>query len=231
LSKPEVLFLHGAGGGGWEWNIWVRVFKAHGFKVHAPDLMPSAKGLVETALEDYSRQVQQHLLAMPSPKILIGASLGGLLAMMNAKHAEVLVLINPMPPAPWHAEMPVHTTYPAITAWRSQGIFESTRKALPDGDEASRLFAFRHWRDESGALLNAALRGITLDLPVGRRLLMASEIDGDVPFSLSKSMAEGIQAEFVYLRETTHLGALMGKNANHFAAQAVGWLNAVLSSN
>ena len=92
MSKPEVLFLHGAGGGAWEWNVWIRVFKAHGFHCHALDLLPSASGLAETLLEDYSQQVRQYLLAMESPKIIVGASLGGLLALMNGELADALLL-------------------------------------------------------------------------------------------------------------------------------------------
>jgi len=51
----HALLVHGAGGGGWEWNIWKRIFQVHGFMGHAPDLLPSANGLRDTSLEDYCR--------------------------------------------------------------------------------------------------------------------------------------------------------------------------------
>jgi pimeloyl-ACP methyl ester carboxylesterase len=229
LSKPHVLFIHGAGGGGWEWNIWSRVFKAHGFHVHAPDLLPTHLNLAETALHDYAKQMEDHLHAMPSPKVMMGASLGGLLAMMNAKHAHGLILINPMPPAPWHMQMPVQEIYPPIIPWRSLGTLESTRKALPDADALSVLYAFAHWRDESGAVMNSAYKGVELDLPSCATLFMASENDKDVPFSVSKNLAQAMQAKCIALPSTSHIGALLGKNANHFAVQAVGWLNSIFS--
>jgi pimeloyl-ACP methyl ester carboxylesterase len=227
LSKPDVLFLHGAGGGGWEWNIWVRVFKAHGFKVHAPDFVPSVNGLADTSLEDYSLQVQQHLLTVPSPKILIGASLGGLLALMNAGHVEAMVLINPLPPAPFHQTLPIREKYPAIIPWASKAQLENTRRAIPDADALSCLYAFRRWRDESGLVLNTAYAGVPLDLPSCPMLVMASELDEDIPLSTSQALAKVMKSEFVSFAKTSHVGALIGKNANHFAVQTVAWLNGI----
>ena len=42
---PPLVFVHGAGGGGWEWAVWARVFAAAGIAVAAPDLRPAAAGL------------------------------------------------------------------------------------------------------------------------------------------------------------------------------------------
>ncbi|MGH8106750.1 MAG: alpha/beta fold hydrolase, partial [Arenimonas sp.] len=165
MSKPGVLFLHGAGGGAWEWNVWMRLFRVHGFDVHAPDLLPAAPGLQATALDDYRQQVQESLKLMSSPKIIVGASLGGLLALMNAEHADAIVLINPMPPAPWHQQMPSREKYPALIPWRSQASLAGTRRALFDSDEMTCLYAFRHWRDESGAVMNAAMAGVEIAQP------------------------------------------------------------------
>jgi len=165
LSKPEVLFLHGAGGGGWEWNIWSRIFQAHGFNTHAPDLLAAETGLANTSLADYCRQVQLHLSLMNSPKIIIGASLGGLMALINAGQADAIILINPIPPAPWHLQMPSREKYPAIIPWRWNASLQGTRRALFDCDEMSCLYAFRHWRDESGAVMNAAMAGVDIVMP------------------------------------------------------------------
>jgi esterase/lipase len=230
LSKPSILFLHGAGGGGWEWNVWCRVFKAHGFHVHAPDLMPSNSGLSETSLEDYSQQVQKHLQAMPasSSRIIVGASLGGLLALMSAEHTDALVLINPMPPAPFHVDMPGRGKYPAIIPWRANANLQDTRRALSDCDELTCLYAFRHWRDESGMVMNTAMAGVEVDVPSCAVFIMASENDQEVPFSLSNTLAENMNASFINLPNTTHVGPLLGRNAAQFALQAVACLNTII---
>jgi len=225
LSKPTVLFLHGAGGGAWEWNIWIRVFKAHGFHCHAPDLLPSASGLARTSLEDYSQQVKQHLLAMDSPRLIVAASLGGLLALMNSKLADAMALINPMPSAPWHEYMPTRENYPAIIPWQLDASLSGTRRALFDSDEMTCLYAFRHWRNESGAAMNEAMRGIDvarLECPL---LVMASEQDKDVPFPVTRNLAENMNASFIQLPDTSHVGPLLGKNAARCALETVAFLN------
>ena len=227
MSKPSVLFLHGAGGGGWEWNIWKRVFQAHGYECHAPDFLPVISGLENTRLEDYSLQVQHHLLSMPSPKVIIGASLGGLLALMNAEHADAMVLINPMPPAPLHLQMPQKEQYSPIIPWRTKASLQATRHALFDSDEMTCLFAFRHWRDESGALLNAAMAGIKIDLRPRPVLMMASELDTEVPFSVSEAMAISLNTPFSFLLKTSHVGPLLGRSAAQAALQAVADLNGI----
>ena len=53
----HAVFVHGAGGGGWEWNIWRRVFAASGWHTTAPDLQPVAAGLAATRLDAYAEQV------------------------------------------------------------------------------------------------------------------------------------------------------------------------------
>jgi pimeloyl-ACP methyl ester carboxylesterase len=230
LSKPSVLFLHGAGGGGWEWNRWCGVFKAHGFHVHALDLMPSASGLSETSLEHYSQQVRYHLEGMPSssPKVMVAASLGGLLALMNSQHADVLLLINPMPPAPFNTQMPTREKYPAIIPWRANANLQGTRRALFDCDDVTCLYAFHHWRDESGLVMNTAMAGVDVDVPSCAVLIMTSENDQEVPFSLSKTLSENMNASFMKLPNTSHVGPLLGRNAAQFALQAVASLNTIV---
>jgi pimeloyl-ACP methyl ester carboxylesterase len=227
LSKASVLFIHGAGGGGWECNVWKRLFVAHGFEVHAPDLLPSGNGLANTFLEDYRQQVHQHLLLMRSPKIIIGASLGGLLALMNADHADAMVLINPMPPAPFHLQMPSRENYPDVIPWKSNASLSGTRRALFDGDEMTCLYAFRHWRDESSAAMNAAMAGINIIQPTCPGLVMASEQDKDVPFAVSKILADNLNASFINLPASSHVGPLLGRTAMQCALQAVAFLNGI----
>lgn len=225
MSKAGVLFVHGAGGGGWEWNIWSRIFQAHGFDVQAPDLLPSVNGLANTSLEDYQRQIQQHVRAINSPKIIIGASLGGLLALMNADHADAIVLINPMPPAPWHAQMPEREHYSAVIPWQSRGSLRGTHRSLFDCDAVTCLYAFRHWRDESGAAMNAAMAGVDIIRPNCPVLVMGSEQDKDVPFSASKNLAKSLNASFINLPESSHVGPLLGKAASRCALDSVAFLN------
>lgn len=160
----SALLIHGAGGGGWEWNLWRGVFQAWGIHVCAPDLQPSAAGLAATRFGDYETQMRRALSVLPAPRAVVGASLGALLATRIADIADALVLVNPLPPTPWHRELPPRD-WPVIVPWRNNARLESTRRSMPDSDEATALYAFRHWRDESGAVLREAYAGLEAEAP------------------------------------------------------------------
>lgn len=223
----HALLVHGAGGGGWEWNLWRGVLEAEGFHVVAPDLQPVAGGIAATTWADYVEQVFAALRVLPEPRVAIGASLGGLLALaaMQSVHVDALVLANPVPPAPWHVQLPSRD-WPDVVLWRQDARLASTRRALPDADDASALFAFRHWRDESGAVLREAHAGVVLHRPEASRLLcIASNGDTDVPFEATRSFAEAWEADLWPLAGSSHAGPLLGRNATQVAARVVDWLS------
>ncbi|MBB5015979.1 alpha/beta hydrolase [Rehaibacterium terrae] len=226
-AAPSALFVHGAGGGGWEWTVWKRVFAAHGWRTAAPDLLPTPGGLAVTRLPDYLAQTVAAAGALPPPRVLVGASLGGLLALMAAERVApaALVLVNPLPPAPFAAELPACAPHPAIVPWGREATLAGTRRALPDADEATCLYAFRRWRDESGAVLNAARAGIEVAPPACPVLAIASSDDEDVPPTLTARFADAIGADLLRV-PGSHVGPLLGRQAAAVAAQTVAWLNA-----
>ena len=224
-SIRHALLLHGAGGGGWEWNLWRGVLEAHRIEAVAPDLQPAPGGLAATTLDAYLEQTRAALQALPRPRVLIGASLGGLLAMANADEADALVLINPLPPLPWATQLPARD-WPDLVPWQRDARLASTRRALPDADDATALFAFRHWRDESGAVLRAAHRGITVPRPACPVLCVVSEQDEDVPPSLTVALAAEWNADVLRVPSSSHVGPLLGRSATAVAGQVVAWLSA-----
>lgn len=202
------------------------MWRAQGIEAEAIDLRPASAGLAATALRDYLDQVRAALHALPRPRALAGASLGGLLALLAADDADALVLVNPLPPAPWHARLPPRE-WPEVVRWRGDARLVSTRRAMPDADDAGALFAFRHWRDESGLALREARAGVEADRPACPVLLVASARDEDVPPAIAGAMAEAWDASLLRTPVTSHVGPLLGRRAADTAAQAVAWLNAL----
>ena len=228
MSRPtrHALLVHGAGGGAWEWSVWRGVWRAQGIEAEALDLRPAPAGLAATTLRDYLDQVRAALHALPRPRVAAGASLGGLLALLAADDADALVLVNPLPPVPWHARLPVRA-WPDVVRWRGDARLASTRRAMPDADDASALFAFGHWRDESGLALRQAGAGVAAERPACPVLLVASAQDEDVPPAIAGAMAQAWDASLLRTPATSHVGPLLGKRAAEIAAQAVAWLNAL----
>ena len=233
MRARNALLVHGAGGGAWEWGPWRGVLEAHAITTHALELQPAAAGLAATTLEDYRVQVRDALRALPQPRALIGASLGGLLATMcaampellSANQADALVLVNPLPPAPWHRQLPRHDWNDSVVPWQRNARLASTRDALGDADDAAAVFAFRHWRDESGRVLREAHAGIEVEMPDCPTLLIASAQDQDVPPEIILAMAGQWRADRLETLASSHVGPLLGREAPEVARQAVAWLN------
>lgn len=222
-STRTAVFVHGAGGGGWEWAVWCRVFAAAGWDTLAPDLRPAPAGLVATTLDDYATQVRGWAGAAPRPRVLVGASLGGLLAAMQADAADALVLVNPLPPSGLPAAAPLREVVP----WGRTASLAGTRRALPDADDLAALHAFRRWRDESGRALAEARAGVRLEKPRVPVLVIASDADDDVPPASSAALAADWGAT-LWRVPGSHVGPLLGRQAPALAAAVLPWLNAAV---
>lgn len=222
-AGAAVVCVHGAGGGGWEWIVWARALALDGFEVLAPDLMPATGGLAATRLDDYRRQVAAWCDGAGSGCMLVGASLGGLLALAVARAAgaRALVLVNPLPPAGLASR---RAASPPVIPWRREATLRGTRAAMPDADHAAQVFAFRRWRDESGAVVDEACAGLVVDPPGCPVLVIASERDEDVPFEASRALADTLGADFECVRSASHVGPLLGTQAPAVAARASDWL-------
>jgi len=224
----HALLVHGAGGGGWEWNVWRRVFAAHGIAASAPDLEAATAGLQATTLEDYRQQVATAARELPTPPVLVGASLGGLLALCTAVEvdAAALVLVNPLPPSPWHAQLR-RRAWPPRVPWARDASLAGTRAALPDADAATCLFAWRRWRDDSGAVLQEASSGVAVRAPACPLLVIASGRDEDVPARASAELASAFGGDLLHCAGASHVGVLLGRAAPVAAADAARWLQAI----
>ncbi len=223
-ARRVAVFVHGAGGGGWEWGVWTRVFAAYGFDVHAPDLLAGPSGLAATTLQDYIDQVGRWLHEARGRHpgaflVLVGASLGGLLALAHARSADALVLVNPMPPEGLPAP-----PRPAVVPWGRAASLPGTRRAMPDADESAALFAFRRWRDESGQVLDQAAAGLPLPASDTPAWLLASDDDEDVPPEATRTLARRLGAR-LQAWPGSHVGPLLGRRAATAAERAVEWLN------
>jgi pimeloyl-ACP methyl ester carboxylesterase len=181
-------------------------------------------------------QTVEAMTALGDGAVVIGASLGGLLGLLAMQRASAmtsagvpaaLVLINPLPPMPWAAQLPASTLQleAALMPWHSQGRFDSTQRALPKAGFADQHLAFRHWRDESAALLREAYAGVLSTPPSCPVLIIASDEDTAVPPQVSAVMAEAWGASLLRV-SGGHIDPVMGHTAASTASATLAWLRA-----
>lgn len=213
--------VHGAGGGGWEYRFWGPIFQKAGYHVIARDLVPAPGGLAKTTVENYIRQIVAWTPKRHGRLVLVGASMGGPLVLAAARrlHPEAVVLVNPVP----EIGMPKRKRSPLVVRW-ANGPFKDTMDSMPESDDMTRLYAWRHWRDESGTVLNRLRRGIRAPRPAGRVLMVISSKDGDIPPALSYATAKRLRADVKTLPGASHVGPLLGRDAPKVASMVVKWL-------
>ncbi|MEL7027882.1 MAG: alpha/beta fold hydrolase [Pseudomonadota bacterium] len=108
--KPPVVFLHGGFCAGWAFDDWRKLFEAEGYETWAPSLphheidWPEERPPDELAtlgLRAYTEHVAALVDNLDAPPIVVGHSLGGLIAQLLAARRRLAGLVLLAPSAPW----------------------------------------------------------------------------------------------------------------------------------
>ena len=102
----SIVMVHGAFCGGWAFERFKIPFEAAGHQVIAPDLRGHAPDdpatrVINVSMKDYAADIAQLCAAQPEPPILLGHSMGGLVALLAARRAPVRALVLLAPSPPW----------------------------------------------------------------------------------------------------------------------------------
>lgn len=106
IRQTPIVMAHGAFCGGWVWDRFAATFRTAGHQALTPDLPghaadappDAARGL---SMTDYARALADVALGLDAPPVLIGHSMGGLVALMAAMRTPVAGLVLLAPSAPW----------------------------------------------------------------------------------------------------------------------------------
>ncbi len=99
---PTVVMMHGAFCGGWAFEAFRAPFEAAGWSVLAPDLPGHAGGSVAgLSMSDYAKALVRVCAELPERPVLLGHSMGGLVAQMAARAVQPRALVLLAPSAPW----------------------------------------------------------------------------------------------------------------------------------
>jgi len=107
--SPPLIMIHGAFAGGWSFAPMCAYFEARGFRCLTPDLRHhgadakhgAGTALATTSMRDYADDICQLIDAQDAPPLVIGHSMGGLLAQMLATRRKLAGAVLLAPSAPW----------------------------------------------------------------------------------------------------------------------------------
>ena len=152
-----IVMAHGAFCGGWAFDRFAGPFREAGFEVLTPDLRghgaddpPGAVAGISMA--DFAADIGALCASLPAPPVLIGHSMGGLVAQLAARRVRLAGLVLLAPSPPWgvtHASLEE-----AATAFGVQMLGPFADGALaPDADLMRRYSLDRMPRAERDAIV------------------------------------------------------------------------------
>ncbi len=220
-----VIMVHGAFCGGWVFERFREPFEAAGHHVLMPDLPGHASGssAANRSMSEFADHIAKLCRESSEPPILIGHSMGGLVAHLTAARAPVSRLILLAPSPPWG--VPGASMEEAISATSLYGLGPFWLQAIDPNyalaklysldrmDKADRKAVFARMVPESGLALWQTLNWwldpfMTTSVPSGRidapSLVIAGGRDVIHPPATVKQTADRLAARFEVLPEMSH---------------------------
>jgi pimeloyl-ACP methyl ester carboxylesterase len=129
FMTKTIVMVHGMWGGGWYWENYKRFFESKGYQCIAPTLRfhdmapeePPNPELGTTSLLDYVGDLEKQIHQLDALPILMGHSMGGLLAQLLGSRglARALVLLTPASPSGIIALRPsvIRSFWSGLTKW------------------------------------------------------------------------------------------------------------------
>ncbi|MCX6002669.1 MAG: alpha/beta hydrolase [Chloroflexi bacterium] len=251
-----IVMIHGMWGGPWYWENYKNFFEGKGYRCIIPtlrfhDMDPKAipnPGLGITSLLDYADDLEKEIRGMDPQPILMGHSMGGLLAQILGSRglAKALVLLTPAPPSGINALMPsvVRSFWSVLMGygfWKkpkrqtfNEAVY-SMLSLLPQEEQRKVYdrFVYESGRaaSEIGFWFLDPKRASKVDekkvsCPV---LVIAGSQDKITPASVVRNVADKYSAVSTYREFTNHAHWVVGEpDWQEVADYACGWLNQAL---
>jgi pimeloyl-ACP methyl ester carboxylesterase len=248
-----IVMIHGMWGGSWYWENYKKFFEGKGYCCIIPTLrfhdmdpkaIPNPK-LGTTSLLDYAKDLEEEIRRLNSQPILIGHSMGGLLAQILGSRglAKALVLLTPASPSGINALTPsvVRSFWSVLTGYgfwkkpKRQTFNEAVYSMLQLSSPEEQRKIYDRFVYESGRA--ASEIGFWFFDPKGASkvdekkvscpvLVIAGSKDKITPASVVRKVADKYGAVSTYKEFPNHAHWVIGEpDWQEIASYASEWLN------
>ncbi len=230
-DRPPIVLVHGAANAAAVWTYWLRELAARGWPAYAPDLRghgaSAPMDLSAVTMADYAADVAQVVRQLRDRPVLVGWSMGGLVAMMVAATGAARACVALAPSAP------SETLYPSVPLRRGEfgpeeyGITgddpDDQQGPMPDLDRAERLIALGSLGRESRLARDERKRGITIpSLPCPLLVVTGT---ADLQWPRERYAAIHVPADYLEVEGASHWGLVLSRRAlTGMVSTVLGWI-------
>lgn len=239
LSRPPLLFIHGAFTGSWMWSKSIPHYVHEGWTCYVMNLRSHYKSrvqdLTQITFEDYLDDIQtlhQVIVAECGElPILIGFSMGGILSQKLAETIPVagLVLIDSVISREVFEAVPYVSLEPRIESPVLPAP-ERVERASIDESEQDIAFQRKYLSMESSQALNALMfspesQGISVNsAKISCPSLVIKAVNSEEDDQRGRVTAEHLRADYAGLWNTSHTGLLVGQRYLEVVTHILDWL-------
>ena len=229
--RPPVVLVHGAANSSAVWRFWQEALAERGWSSHAVDLRGhgESEGSVDGAtMSDYADDVTAVVDGLPETPIVVGWSMGGLVAMMVAARGRARACVGLAPSTPAARRDEGVEVRPGVFGPEEYGITSedpAEQPTMPDLDVEERVVAIGSLSPESRTARDDRKAGIVIDALPCPLLVVTGSADRDWPRSAYDGMH--LPAEYLEARGASHWGLMLNRRVlPGLSKQVTDWLDA-----
>jgi pimeloyl-ACP methyl ester carboxylesterase len=235
-DRPEVILVHGAANSASVWRFWQQELGALSWRSHAIDLRGHGAGasadLSSTSMRDYADDVAGWAEQLSPKPIVIGWSMGGLVAMMVAAagFASACVALAPSAPARQVDEhMPLRHGAFGSEEYGITSLDVADQPAMLDLDAEERAVALASLGLESRFARDERKRGVAIHQLRCPLLIVTGEMEPERQPTLYYDL--DLPAEYVNVEGSSHWGLVLNRRALARTVPAVSrWMARAVSA-
>ena len=217
-DKPPIILVHGAANSAVIWTYWQQELASHGYASYAIDLRGHGESkpidLSDTSMHDYADDVRSCAAELGTKPVIMGWSMGGLVAMMAAAtgHAAACIGLAPSTPAlELDASVKIRSGEFGPEEYGITSDDPEHQRAMPDLDLEERKIALASLGRESRRARDQRKAGIVIEALPRPLLIVTGGSDRQWPRSQYDSL--WLDADFHEVPGASHWGLVLNRRA------------------
>lgn len=217
-GHAPVVLVHGAANSAAVWSFWQEALGAHGWSSYAVDLRGHGQSgqmnLSQTSMADYVLDVRSLVAELARRPVLMGWSMGGLVAMMAAANGTAAACVGLAPSRPAESVDTSLTPRSGEFGPEEYGITSRNpedQPAMPDLDSEERSIALESLCRESPYARDERKAGVVVETLPCPLLIVTGTADTQWPLGRYEGLS--LPAEYASVEGASHWGLVLNRRA------------------